>query len=167
MDQFMGKFGTSSPRTITRYTNTANNITTNLRTPSYRGFNQLAVTIHQHRAPRSHQFVSGFSKPRPTSRAFRRRIRFDAIGLTGVFQHMRIFSEPGPDQHDGLFQRWRSGQCLPSSNQPMWDYSDSLNIIRGNTPYGGRELRRWRLNRDLANNFLGVFGYTGLATATP
>ena len=38
-----------------------------------------------------------------------------------------------------------------ASNQPMWDYSDSLNIIRRKHTFTvGANYRRWSLQRDTA-----------------
>ena len=39
----------------------------------------------------------------------------------------------------------------------MWDFSNTTSMIRGrHTVSFGASYRRWKLNRDLANNFLGV-----------
>ena len=55
-----------------------------------------------------------------------------------------------------------------TSNQPMWDFADSLTVVRGNHTLGmGVEYRQWSLNRDLADNFLGNFSFNGFATGNP
>lgn len=44
----------------------------------------------------------------------------------------------------------------------MWDFSNGTTVIRGrHTLNFGASYRRWKLNRDLANNFLGVYSYSG------
>src|SRR5204862_6849173 len=93
----------------------------------------------------------------------------DAIGLTGVYQNrpdiQRTWTLLGMT---GLSGGGGAVNAYQASNQPMWDLSDSVNLIRGNPTFTvGANYRRWKLNRDLANNFLGVFGYTGLATGDP
>ncbi len=57
--------------------------------------------------------------------------------------------------------------AFQASNQPMWDLSDSVNLIRGKHTFTiGANYRRWKLNRDLANNFLGSSGLRALLPVT-
>jgi hypothetical protein len=173
MDQFMGKFGTVFARgTITRYTNTAaNNITTLADTFFIEDSTNWQVTHTINIGPHVvNQFRLGFLEatanqsgvPAPQSAV-------DAIALTGVFQKMPDIQRTWPLlSMTGYSSGGGAVNAYQASNQPMWDYSDSLNIIRGKHTFTvGANYRRWRLNRDLANNFLGVFGYTGLATGDP
>ena len=44
----------------------------------------------------------------------------------------------------------------------MWDLSDTATWVRGNhTLNAGFNFRSWTLNRDLANEFLGAFNFSG------
>jgi len=173
MDQSLGKFGTVFARgTLTRYTNTAaNDITSLADTFFIEDSTNWQVTHTINVGPHVvNQFRLGFLEatanqsgvPAPQSAV-------DSIGLTGVFQNMPDIQRTWPLlSMTGYNSGGGAVNAYQASNQPMWDYSDSLNIIRGKHTFTvGANYRRWRLNRDLANNFLGVFGFTGLATGDP
>ena len=54
---------------------------------------------------------------------------------------------------------------ITTSFQPMWDISNTTTWIRGNhTLNFGANFRKWSLQRDLANDFLGQFTYSGFFT---
>ena len=55
-----------------------------------------------------------------------------------------------------------------ASYQPMWDVSDTMTYVRGNHTFNaGFNYRQWKLNRDLANEFLGAFVFSGDFTGNP
>ncbi|MGI9072599.1 MAG: carboxypeptidase regulatory-like domain-containing protein [Bryobacteraceae bacterium] len=94
-----------------------------------------------------------------------------ALGLTGVFNNLSppqrvypsiAFSSGGFNTVGGAVNAYTA------SNQPMWDFADSFTWVRGNHTIGlGAEYRSWKLNRDLADNFLGNFTFSGDFTGNP
>jgi hypothetical protein len=52
-----------------------------------------------------------------------------------------------------------------TSNNPMWQFGDTVTLSRGVHTFSvGVDYKRWLLNRDVANNFLGNYTFAGLAT---
>ena len=94
-----------------------------------------------------------------------------ALGLTGIFSGLspgqRVY--PSVSLSRGAFSGvGGSVNAYTASNQPMWDVADSLTWVRGNHTIGvGAELRTWKLNRDLADNFLGNFTFSGDFSGDP
>ena len=95
----------------------------------------------------------------------------DALGLTGVFADLSKTQRAYPSvgfQAGGLAGSGGTVNATMLSNQPMWDLNNTTSMIRGrHTLSFGANYRRWRLNRDLANNFLGVFSYSGDFSGDP
>ncbi len=94
-----------------------------------------------------------------------------ALGLTGVFDSLsdpqRVYPSIGFN-NGGFSGVGGAINAYTASNQPMWDFADSLTWVRGNHTLGfGVEYRRWQLNRDLADNFLGNFNFAGYFTGNP
>jgi hypothetical protein len=90
----------------------------------------------------------------------------DAMALTGVFTGLpdsqRTWPSFGVTGFSGV---GGAINAYTTSNQPMHDMSDDLTWIHGNHTIAlGISYRNWKLQRDLANNFLGNFSYTGLVT---
>ena len=55
-----------------------------------------------------------------------------------------------------------------ASNQPMWDISNTTTWVTGrHTLNFGANYRRWWLQRDLANDFLGNYAFNAASPATP
>ena len=84
----------------------------------------------------------------------------DSLALTGVFTGL-----PDPQRGcPGVGILGYSGVGGPvndytASNQPMWDVSNTTTWVTGNhTLNFGANYRRWSLQRDLANDFLGNWG---------
>jgi len=84
----------------------------------------------------------------------------DSLGLTGVFTGI-------PDAQRGCPGIGIQGYAAVGgavndytySNQPMWDVSDTMTWVKGShTLTLGANYRRWWLQRDLANDFLGNWG---------
>ena len=89
----------------------------------------------------------------------------DALMLTGVFQNLDDTQRAYPTVsfqaggYSGVGGRVNGTQL---SNQPMWDVSNGTTVISGSHALNfGASYRLWDLNRDLANNFLGVYSYSG------
>ncbi|HEY1214576.1 MAG TPA: TonB-dependent receptor [Bryobacteraceae bacterium] len=91
-----------------------------------------------------------------------------ALGLTGVFTNLsppqRVY--PSIAMSNGFGGVGGAVNAYTASNQPMWEFADSFTWVRGNHTIGiGAEYRQWKLNRDLADNFLGNFNFNGFATS--
>jgi hypothetical protein len=83
-----------------------------------------------------------------------------ALGMTGVFTDIPDGQRGCP----GIGIQGFSGVGGPvndytSSNQPMWDISNTTTWVKDSHTFTfGANYRRWWLQRDLANDFLGDFG---------
>ena len=93
----------------------------------------------------------------------------DFLALTGVFTDLpdpqrgcpgiaiQGYADVGGDVND-----------YTASNQPMWDVSNTTQWVTGNhTLTFGANYRRWWLQRDLANDFLGNWGFNVGFTGSP
>ena len=94
----------------------------------------------------------------------------DALGLTGVFTNLNDDQRSYPAVGFGGVGAGLSGggsavNDYQASNQPMWDISNATTWIRGSHTFKfGANFRRWSLERDLANDFLGQFTFSGFFT---
>jgi len=173
MDQYLGRFGTVFARgTLTHYTNTQSGSINTLGDYFFlEDSTNWQVTHTVNFGPRIvNQFRLGYLNA--TANQFGTaapQSSVDAMALTGVFQNMpdiqRTWPSIGMTGYSGVGGAVNAYQA---SNQPMWDTSDSLNIVRGHHTFTvGANYRRWKLNRDLADNFLGNFSYSGFVTGNP
>jgi hypothetical protein len=93
-----------------------------------------------------------------------------AAGLTGVFDNLddeqRTYPAVGfGGTGTGLAGGGSAVNDYQASYQPMWDLSNTTTMIRGrHTLNFGANYRRWSLQRDLANDFLGQFTFSGFFT---
>ena len=94
----------------------------------------------------------------------------DALGLTGVFTNLNDDQRSYPavgfgGLGVGMSGGGSAGNDYQASNQPMWDISNSTTCIKGRHTFKfGANFRQWSLQRDLANDFLGQFSYSGFFT---
>jgi hypothetical protein len=95
----------------------------------------------------------------------------DAVGLTGVFTDLSDDQRTYPaigfggTLGAGLAGAGSAGNDYQASYQPMWDLSNTTTTIRGrHTLNFGANYRKWSLQRDLANDFLGQFTFSGFFT---
>jgi hypothetical protein len=94
----------------------------------------------------------------------------DPLKLTGVFENLPDDQRSYPAVSFGGTGSGLSGggsavNDFQSSNQPMWDLSNATTWIRGrHTINFGANFRKWSLQRDLANDFLGQFTFSGFFT---
>ncbi|MCC7154238.1 MAG: TonB-dependent receptor [Bryobacterales bacterium] len=94
----------------------------------------------------------------------------DALKLTGVFTNLNDQQRSYPAVGFGGVGTGLSGggsavNDYQASRQPMWDISNTTTWIRGRHTFNfGINIRTWSLNRDLANDFLGQFTYSGFFT---
>ncbi|MGH9338984.1 MAG: TonB-dependent receptor domain-containing protein [Acidobacteriota bacterium] len=94
----------------------------------------------------------------------------EPLKLTGVFKDL------GDDQRSypavgfggvgvGLSGGGSAVNDYQASYQPMWDVSNTTTWVHGaHTLYFGANYRDWSLQRDLANDFLGQFTFSGFFT---
>jgi len=94
----------------------------------------------------------------------------DAAGLTGVFTNLPDEQRTYPaigfgGTGTGLAGAGSAVNDYTASYQPMWDVSNTTTWVRGrHTLNFGGNYRRWWLQRDLANDFLGQFTFSGFFT---
>jgi hypothetical protein len=94
----------------------------------------------------------------------------DALRITGVFTGIpdvqRTYPAVGFNNFgSGLAGGGSAVNDYTASFQPMWDISNTTTWIRGNhTLNFGANFRKWSLQRDLANDFLGEFTFSGFFT---
>jgi hypothetical protein len=93
----------------------------------------------------------------------------DFLQLTGVFTNI-----PDPQRGcpgvgiQGFANVGGAVNDYTASNQPMWDVSNTTTWITGNhTIKFGANYRRWWLQRDLANDFLGNWGGFNVGFTAP
>ncbi len=93
----------------------------------------------------------------------------DSLRLTGTFTNIPDDQRGCP----GVSIQGYAGTGGPvnsyqASNQPMWDVSNTTTWVTGNhTVKVGANYRRWWLQRDLANDFVGNWGFNVGFTGSP
>ena len=172
VDQMLGKFGTLFARgTIAHFQNTAaGGITPFGNAYFIQDSTNWQVSHSLTLGPRTvNQFRIGFVEATANQNGVAAPQSFvDALALTGIFQNIpdvqRTWPGIGLNTFSGV---GGAGNAYTASNQPMTDTGDSLTLVRGNhTITTGASYRRWKLNRDLANTFLGGFSFNGQFSAT-
>jgi hypothetical protein len=85
-----------------------------------------------------------------------------ALGLSGIFTTLPNYGKGFPTIG---FQSFSGSAGSPGnnptySNIPMWQFSDSVSMIRGrHTITVGFDYRKWVQRRNLSSNFLGSYGF--------
>ncbi|MEO6816196.1 MAG: TonB-dependent receptor [Edaphobacter sp.] len=84
-----------------------------------------------------------------------------ALGLTGIFQKFAplqlTYPSIGLSQYAGT---GGPGNAYTGSDQPAWEFADSYTWVKGRNTFGfGGDYRRWRLIRNLDDDFLGDYGF--------
>jgi hypothetical protein len=118
------------------------------------------------------QFRIGFVGARANQHGFTApQADIDAAGLTGVFDTLNDEQRTYPALGfggvlgTGLAGAGSAVNDYQASYQPMWDLSNTTTTILGrHTLNVGANYRRWSLERDLANDFLGQFTFSGFFT---
>ncbi|MCI0392507.1 MAG: carboxypeptidase regulatory-like domain-containing protein [Acidobacteria bacterium] len=173
-DQQLGRFGSVYGRfTNSDYTNTSTGNTTEL---GDRFFIQKTRNWQvSHTMPFSASLVNQFRLGYVEARADENgpaapQSDIDALQLTGVFTGIPDVQRTYPavgfaGVGAGLSGGGSAVNDYTTSFQPMWDISNTTTWIRGNhTLNFGANFRKWSLQRDLANDFLGQFTYSGFFT---
>jgi hypothetical protein len=118
------------------------------------------------------QFRVGFVGARANQHGFTApQADIAAAGLTGVFDNLDDEQRTYPAigfggvLGTGLAGAGSAVNDYQASYQPMWDLSNTTTTILGrHTLNFGANYRRWSLQRDLANDFLGQFTFSGFFT---
>jgi len=84
------------------------------------------------------------------------------LALTGVFTHFTALQQTWPSlgmtSYSGV---GGSGNAYSGSDQPAWEYADSFTTVKGRHTLGiGVDYRRWRLIRNLDDDFYGDWGFS-------
>ena len=91
-----------------------------------------------------------------------------ALGLTGVFTKFGPLQQTWPNL--GLSQYTTTGgpgNAYTGSEQPAWEYADSVSMVKGKHTIGfGIDYRRWRLIRNLDDDFYGDYGFSASTIST-
>jgi outer membrane receptor protein involved in Fe transport len=84
-----------------------------------------------------------------------------ALGLTGTFTKFAGGQKSWPNMAIAQFSNFGGPiNAYTASNQPMWEFADSLNMARGrHTISVGADYRRWHLIRNLDNDFFGDYTF--------
>lgn len=117
------------------------------------------------------QFRIGFVGARANQHGFTAPVAdIAAVGLTGVFDTLDDEQRTYPaigfgGTGTGLAGAGSAVNDYQASYQPMWDLSNTTTWIQGrHTLNFGANYRQWSLQRDLANDFLGQFTFSGFFT---
>ncbi|HEY7181065.1 MAG TPA: carboxypeptidase regulatory-like domain-containing protein, partial [Blastocatellia bacterium] len=173
-DQELGRFGSVFGRfTSVDYTNTSVGNTTELGDRFF--IQQTRNWQISHTIPFGADLVNQFRLGYIEARADEHgpaalQSDIDALRLTGVFTGIPDVQRTYPavgfaGVGTGLAGGGSSVNDYTTSFQPMWDISNTTTWVRGNhTLNFGANFRKWSLQRDLANDFLGQFTYSGFFT---
>jgi Carboxypeptidase regulatory-like domain len=174
-DQQLGRFGTVFGRyTDTDYTNTIIGNTTEMgdvffvqKTRNWQVSHSLPIgsnIVNQSRFGYVGATAIQHGATAPQS-------DIDPLQLTGVFTGLTDDQRTYPAvgfggvAGTGLSGGGSAVNDYQSSYQPMWDISNTTTWIRGNHTLNiGLNFRKWNLQRDLANDFLGQFTFSGFFT---
>jgi hypothetical protein len=173
-DQELGRFGSIFGRfTSTDYSNISVGNTTELGDRSF--IQQTRNWQVSHTIPFGANLVNQFRIGYIQARADEHgpaapQSDIDAVRLTGVFTGIPDVQRTYPavgfaGVGTGLAGGGSAVNDYTTSFQPMWDISNTTTWIRGNHTLNiGANFRKWSLQRDLANDFLGQFTYSGFFT---
>jgi hypothetical protein len=173
-DQQLGRWGTVFGRfTSSDYSNTAIGNTTDIgdnffiqTTRNWQVSHTVSLSsnlVNQFRFGYVRAFAEQHGRAAPQA-------DLDAVGLTGVFTGIPDVQRTYPAVGFANFGAGLSGggsavNDYTTSLQPMWDISNTTTWIRGrHTLNLGANFRKWSLQRDLANDFLGQFTFSGFFT---
>jgi hypothetical protein len=96
----------------------------------------------------------------------------DELGFTGIFTNItgggRVYPSIAFGNNTGQTQLSGVGGSVNSfttSGNPMWQFVDTLTMNKGkHTLAFGGDYKRWTLDRNTSDNFLGNFNFNGVAT---
>ena len=173
-DQQLGKFGTFFGRiTSTDYTSTTVGNTTEIgdvffvqKTRNWQVSHSVPVSANL-----VNQFRLGFVEATANQHgATAPQSDIEPLRLTGVFTTLNDQQRTYPAVGFGGTGTGMSGggsavNDYQASNQPMWDITNATTWVRGRHNLNfGMNVRKWSLQRDLANDFNGQFTFSGFFT---
>jgi hypothetical protein len=90
------------------------------------------------------------------------------LGINGIFQKFGPLQLTWPNLGINKFaSTGGSGNAYTGSEQPAWEFGDSFTTVRGRHTLGiGVDYRRWRLIRNLADDFLGDYSFNAATVLT-
>jgi hypothetical protein len=85
-----------------------------------------------------------------------------ALGETGVFTKFSALQQTWPSIGLSQFSTTGGpGNAYTGSDSPGWEYADSFTVVKGRHTIGlGVDYRRWRLIRNLDDDFYGDWGFS-------
>jgi hypothetical protein len=87
------------------------------------------------------------------------------LALTGTFTHFTALQQTWPNVNlntGGFDSGGGSGNSYTGSEGPTWEYADSFTWVKGRHTIGfGADYRRWRLIRNLDDDFYGDWSFNG------
>ena len=92
-----------------------------------------------------------------------------SLGLTGTFQTFSALqlTYPGVGFNSGYDATGGSGNAYTGSEQPAWEFADSFSMVKGRHTIGmGVDYRTWKLQRNLADDFLGDYTFNPSTVVT-
>jgi hypothetical protein len=166
-DQQLGRFGSAFFRwTHATYDNES---TSNSSFPSGNNlFTEDSTSwVLNHTITLPHNFVNNFRFGRLVANTLQYANAAPAnaisgLGLTGIFTNLPAYAAGWPgisfQSLNGSFGS--PGNNPTTSNIPLWEYADSVTVVRGRHTLGfGFDYRNWVQKRDLSTNFLGSYSY--------
>jgi hypothetical protein len=91
-----------------------------------------------------------------------------ALGETGVFTTFSPLQQTWPSLGMTSFNTVGGpGNAYTGSDSPAWEFADSFTVVHGRHTFGlGIDYRRWRLIRNLDDDFYGDWGFTDTTIQT-
>jgi hypothetical protein len=170
IDQYMGKWGTLFGRyTHHNFTNTSANTITplgnyylNEKSTNWQVNHTANIGTHmanQFRISYLDAIANNYGVAMPQDQV-------SALGLKSIYQNLPDIERTWPDIGlQGYAGVGGAVNAFTASEVPIWDISDTFTIVRGSHTISlGAEYRRWESDRELANEFLGGYGFSGYFT---
>ena len=167
LDQTLGKFGSIFGRyTYSTYQNSSLNsasLAYGLETQYEKQKNWAISHTISLGSPSSNNFRFGYLDAQAPQGAATPPASFvSALGLTGIFPTYGPLQLTYPNI--GMSQYAGTGgpvNAYTGSEQPAWEFADSFSWVKGRNTFGfGADYRRWRLIRNLDDDFYGDYGFS-------
>ena len=167
LDQTLGKFGSIFGRyTYSTYQNSSLNSTSlnyGLETQYEKQKNWAISHTISLGSSSTNNFRFGYLDAQAPQGAATPPASFvSSLGLTGIFQTFGPLQLTYPNI--GMSQYGGAGgpvNAYTGSEQPAWEFADSYSWVKGRNTFGfGADYRRWRLIRNLDDDFLGDYGFS-------
>ncbi len=174
LDQNLGRFGTIFGRgTYATYTNTSFNGSLSEPQGDLAFIEKSKSWMVSHTISLGRNNVNSFrfgyldavaneGAPAPPASAI------SALALTGTFTKFGAQQASWPNVAISQFNSFGGPiNSYTASEQPLWEFSDSLSMVRGkHTISFGADYRRWHLIRNLDNDFFGDYSFSNALVKT-